>query len=369
MNMIASHNHRAARRGISLVELLIVVAIASILAAVTLPSLKTVMKDRKVNQAAIQLRSMLEAAKSKAMSKGRNVAVVIDRLDDTNFLSSPSELLYSRRNTASRIGLAEVVGPYRGDLETSTAKLTSQTQATIDGSINSLAANFAVKGNLIGFDNYKTLFEITDVSNSGGTYTLTFANQPDNRTLPTQITATSLPHHNHIELFLGDMPFRIYTTPKRLFNKPIEFPKGTCVDLALSGMDNGTSTGSRGFASDVCDATRNAQNGTANTFRPVAIVFSPKGSVSEIFQNTGTGTTAERVLPTGLIYLYIGRTDQVVQPGAVPPDIKPNFDDLTGYWLRIVPQTGQISIAPNVEATTVADARTLALYGIDQSAK
>lgn len=376
--------HRGARNGISLVELLIVVAIASILAAVTLPSLKTVMKDRKVNAAAIQLRSMLEAAKSKAMAKGRNVAVVIDRLDDTDFLSLDADLLYTRRNTASRVGLAEVVGPYRGDFESTTANLSSQTMASIvtaDQTNESLVKRFAVVGNLIGFGDYSALFEIVGVDKApdspiigNDTYTLTFANQPKITPPITQITSTSLPHRNHVELPIGAVSFRIYSTPKRLFNKPIEFPKGTCIDLSLSGMDNGVTNGSQGFASNNC-FTGNVNDITSdNHFKPIAIVFSPNGSVAEIFQNTGTGTDPVRVLPTGIIYLYIGRTDQVVQPtvtrqNAIDNDIKRNIDDLTGYWLRIVPQTGQISIAPNVEAASVADARTLALYGIDQSAK
>ncbi|MFN9562738.1 MAG: Tfp pilus assembly protein FimT/FimU, partial [Pirellulaceae bacterium] len=53
----ARFNHR---RGVTLVELLIVIGITSLIAAVALPSVKTLLKDRKTNQAAIQVRGFIE---------------------------------------------------------------------------------------------------------------------------------------------------------------------------------------------------------------------------------------------------------------------------------------------------------------------
>lgn len=68
------------RCGLTLVELLVVVGVVSVLAAVVLPSVKTVLTDRKSSQAAIVVRNFIEAARARAIGKNRAVAVVFERL-------------------------------------------------------------------------------------------------------------------------------------------------------------------------------------------------------------------------------------------------------------------------------------------------
>ncbi|MBM3967272.1 MAG: prepilin-type N-terminal cleavage/methylation domain-containing protein, partial [Planctomycetes bacterium] len=68
------------RYGLTLVELLVVVGVVSVLAAVVLPSVKTVLTDRKASQAAILVRNFMEAARARAIGKNRAVAVVFERL-------------------------------------------------------------------------------------------------------------------------------------------------------------------------------------------------------------------------------------------------------------------------------------------------
>ncbi|MCU0707752.1 MAG: prepilin-type N-terminal cleavage/methylation domain-containing protein, partial [Pirellula sp.] len=68
------------RRGLTLVELLVVVGVVSVLAAIVLPSIKNVLTDRKSSQTAIVVRNFLEAARARAIGKNRTVAVVLERL-------------------------------------------------------------------------------------------------------------------------------------------------------------------------------------------------------------------------------------------------------------------------------------------------
>lgn len=68
------------RQAFTLVELLTVLGIASLLAALILPSVKGLLADRKTSQAAILVKNYIEAARARAIGKNRSVAVVLERL-------------------------------------------------------------------------------------------------------------------------------------------------------------------------------------------------------------------------------------------------------------------------------------------------
>ena len=67
-------------KAFTLVELLVVLGIALLLAALILPSVKTLLTDRKTSQAAIMVKNYLEAARARAIGKNRSVAVVLERI-------------------------------------------------------------------------------------------------------------------------------------------------------------------------------------------------------------------------------------------------------------------------------------------------
>lgn len=73
------------RRGFTLVELLVTLAVISALAVIVLPSVKTMLADRRGSQAAIMVKNYLEAARSRAIASGRPVAVVLERLSSRPF--------------------------------------------------------------------------------------------------------------------------------------------------------------------------------------------------------------------------------------------------------------------------------------------
>lgn len=67
-------------KAFTLVELLVVLGIALLLAALILPTVKTLLADRKTSQAAILVKNYLEAARARAIGKNRSVAVVLERI-------------------------------------------------------------------------------------------------------------------------------------------------------------------------------------------------------------------------------------------------------------------------------------------------
>ena len=76
--LVRPRSFRLRRRshGLTLVELLVVVGVVSVLAAVMLPGIKSVLTDRKSSQGAIMVRNYLEAARARAIGRNRAVAVV-----------------------------------------------------------------------------------------------------------------------------------------------------------------------------------------------------------------------------------------------------------------------------------------------------
>jgi Tfp pilus assembly protein FimT len=68
------------RFALTLIELLVTLAVVSALALLILPSVKSLLLDRKSSQSAIVVKNYLEAARSRAIASGKPVAVVLERL-------------------------------------------------------------------------------------------------------------------------------------------------------------------------------------------------------------------------------------------------------------------------------------------------
>ncbi|MFN7890775.1 MAG: Tfp pilus assembly protein FimT/FimU, partial [Pirellula sp.] len=67
------------RFALTLIELLVTLAVVSSLALLILPSVKSLLLDRKSSQSAIVVKNYLEAARSRAIASGKPVAVVLER--------------------------------------------------------------------------------------------------------------------------------------------------------------------------------------------------------------------------------------------------------------------------------------------------
>jgi prepilin-type N-terminal cleavage/methylation domain-containing protein len=352
------------RRGMTLVELLIVISIFVILAAVLLPTMKNLLKDRKGNQAAIQVRSFLVAAQARAIGRGREVAVVLER----NTKYGDSDI---NRNAVTRLSLAEVLPPYRGDLENSTVALGSSTVvpyntghvnlAVFDLSQNPTASYFLNVGDRIAFDDRPERYEIVNVATSGTVASVTFWNQPYNYSYVGTNRQSTSPRSAVVPLIAGAHKFRIYSRPRRMFSKPLDLPKGTCIDLSVSGV------GQAGY-DFAADALGDNVGGALDYFKPIYLVFNPNGALSTVYANSLDVTdttfpfnhlaTFERFMPNGSIYLLVGKIDQVtrvhyereLQSKVDNETFVPNLADFSSYWVKIAPDSGQIALSSNLDA-------------------
>ncbi len=101
------------RSGVTLIELLIVMAVLTILATLSLTTVKGLLKDQKTAQAARLVEQYLETARLRAITNRRPVAVFLERVSldgDTN--GDPLEGNF----VSTRLSIGEVFPAYSGDV-------------------------------------------------------------------------------------------------------------------------------------------------------------------------------------------------------------------------------------------------------------
>ncbi|MCY2973408.1 MAG: prepilin-type N-terminal cleavage/methylation domain-containing protein [Planctomycetota bacterium] len=422
------------RQGLSLVELLVVIVIISILAALVLPSFKNVLSERKTNVAALEVKSFLEAARARAIARGRNVSVIFERLssrgdglgiDGTDVTSSnpprsitaqnpvsgdASEwaafttidpfLNYSQYNTAIRMTMAETLRPTEYEIAGTVIATPGPTGFVVVEDISSpsplpLDSRFAldlVAGNTVeliersGVTNrFQIIAPATQPTGLQSSYTFQVLNvgsatQPFGSIAEIDVAARSQQAlKRFVTIGRGISGIRVYSQPKPLASVTNELPRGTCIDLSISGLAtdeplaNYTSTEftncQREFASDWIMPPGLGGPPTPQQLRPVMITFSPSGNIDSVVSNapqlfafnpptTPRVFNARRIEPNQDVFLFVGRTDQVVFPtdgtdlnaaGLAlrrTEGAKPNMLDPTGYWIRISATNGSVAAAP-----------------------
>ncbi len=93
------------RRAMTLVELLVVLAVVTVLAGISLPSVKRSLREQRVKRGASQVQAFVEDARARAILSGGG-GVIIDRLGSANTIE---------RSQSIRMRLAKVPPAYTGD--------------------------------------------------------------------------------------------------------------------------------------------------------------------------------------------------------------------------------------------------------------
>ena len=310
--------HPTRRAGMTLVELLVVVAIIGLLAVTVLPNVATTTENRRSREAARVTSTFFAKAQSRAIGRPEWAGITI--------VPTNANVLYS-----IDLFQANVPQVYRGESYAATATISSSDtgftrgltftpDSTIPGTRN------VQSGDLIRFDGRGPWYELsgtgagTKVQFRGSTGIQSAAEMVTQTERNTPWPTTGAPH-----------PFEILRQPVRN-GSAFTIPDGRCVDLAWSGFGNSS-------------FTRFVNSGTPLTVPTVTVLFDATGRVRQIFTQNAAG--ANRVTVTGPIYFLVGRVDRANND----PTLASTYDgkdDTKGfnwqygdsYWIVIDPASG-----------------------------
>ena len=373
------------RRGLTLVELLAVIAVMAILMSVAIPVIRPALKDRKLRESARLINAYCAGVQARATELGRPVGIVLSR-GTTN-----ARGIYQ----CTEIFTAEVPLPYAGDLIDSKALVTQAGAVWTVSFPNNPFFNTLLRPQELFALKLDYKHPLYQCRRSGDQQAVI-----DNGTLdlcgpPRQLVKTDGSPKRGV-------PFQILRSPARSSAAPLQLPRGVAIDLSISGM------GFRGtrFNPTLCPYCRtpltkptgtpftkplvepivcpnlNCPNNFDKQGRPrkaeiplaalegnITIMFNPNGSVNRVY-------VGGQPLPqTTRIYLMIGRVNQInptnpFQQGNNASE-QTNLRDPVNFWLSINPKTGLIRNSINradlikkTDATGIHQARMDAIEGI-----
>ena len=389
------------RRGVTLIELLTVLGIVSLLALMVLPTVKSLLTDRKGTQSATMVRNFLEAARARAIGSGVAVAVVFERLssqpadmngdgliNDADLVpnsrlisatasdplpaGSPVETNFLPYNACIRLSMAEqplpltdemipVFTPVRptffsgasGSAPPALVRPGMEYFYCTDAATNPVLKQFLIAGNEISLNLSRSRRMIMQTEFVGSNIWFSSPSRNGLASTLEQAIPSKLPP----PFGVGTTNFTIFPKPRSVNGPAIQLPKGTCIDLSLSGFSSvGNVTGRdqrMRFSSAWLYAGAAAPS--AQELRPIYVVFTPDGNMSRIYANAMLGSALIPVETADDFFLHLGKIEQVVavseffnvaNPAAIDASVKQNIIDPSSYVVRLSPKSGAISAAP-----------------------
>ncbi|MHB8973619.1 MAG: pilus assembly FimT family protein [Pirellulaceae bacterium] len=291
-------------RGMTLVELLMVVSIMTILLVVAIPMIRPAFQDRNLREAARMVNAFFAGAKARAAETGRPVGVWIERLDGP----SPGTKM------ARRLYVAEVAPSFSGSILSARAGVSAGQLVFDPNGDNQVLLGLVASDEEIEirFDHMGKWYR---AKRSGNVFQFVDVMPPP----PGALGASGV-------------PYQIQLPPRRSIVSPLTLPSDMVIDLSVSGFGNGANA--RLFAA-----------GAATT--PVLIMFLPTGQMGEVYANN------IQSMPSDSAYLLIGRAGKVVDP-TTPQFLDAatsNLMDATNLWVTISNRTGAVSTADNADTT------------------
>ncbi len=311
---------REQRRGVTLMELLVVATIILIVTAVSVPTIKPMMESQLTRQAGSTVSTYLNRARARAMATGRPCGVTFEHFagtyDPTTDFGSASLVLRQVETPPYYSGLEQgaTVDVYAEDDIFDGDRRLRRVRVNNDSYWGAMVGD--ERGAKIQFNGVGPYYPLTVVA---GAFFIE------------KLPGIELP-------ILQNATFKVVRDPRPTMTAPIGLPQGAVVDLEWSGTDDSS------FAIGYVDGA-----GVPRGYN-VTVMFAPDGSVDYV-ENNG------RFSPTDTIFFLVGRWDRISALGIEPldpsdPDTewRPlvedglwNYEDSTNAWVSINPTSGLVT--------------------------
>jgi len=321
---------RASRRAMTLLELLIVIAIMTLLLTAGMKLAQPAFQGRKVRESARQLNAVFAGAKARATERGRPFGVWFER--------TPGNL-----NQVLEVFQAEVPPPYIGDLVDARVNFSLDNNSTPANPNDDFwrvvfnpaqcATLFATQGSLVAVgETFGIKFDFR-----GRVYGATRLAQNDANLADDFRLAGSPPPAPG-----QGLKFQIYLPPRKSLVTPLDLVNGTAIDLSLSGL------GATGTDFDGWNAPPSAGQPTpAPDPFPIIVMFAPAGNIDVVYSRGGVFT------PVSEVHFLVGRNDTIAaldfnNPQGPPnPRDTRNLQDQDNLWVTVGHRTGTVTSTEN----------------------
>ncbi len=314
----------------TLIELLIVIAIMTIVTAAVVPQIRTISKERSIREAARVAGGFTVEASDRARAEGFGGIAIFRNPRATRDVGGVNPTIYYVGNSMAQL---KFTTPFVGNTESDFAQITA-------GTVNPVAINAPYDtsvvieaGSYIQFGTSPSKYLILGVAAGGpGILNLTLD-------LPSYQPNPS-----------GNKPFRIWRRPRINENSKINLPRGYLVNLnysghlAAAGNDFAWTTFSQ---PQIDDPTAQA---------PVIILFDEKGGIDRIYPN---GFLGGSYVPHSSTYLSIAEDTigNTFLGSSMPQSYTTKgtdlLDDPTMMWLTVDHETGSVNVAQSSPPLTL----------------